>query len=85
MPGRRGCVRGSRMAERCSSKAMGEAHGHDVCGICAKHMLPAAGHLRRILETLGIERKPRDVTPTLEQYLAEKERQTNVIEPEDAE
>ena len=53
---------------------MGEAHGHDVCGICAKHMLPAAGHLRRILETLGIERKPRDVTPTLEQYLAEKER-----------
>ena len=45
----------------------------------------AAGHLRRILETLGIERKPRDVTPTLEQYLAEKGRQTNVIDPEDAE
>jgi hypothetical protein len=32
----------------------------------------AAGHLRRIFETLGIERKPRDVTPTLEQYMAEK-------------
>ncbi len=32
----------------------------------------AAGHLRRILETLGIERKPRDITPTLEQYIAEK-------------
>jgi hypothetical protein len=28
-----------------------------------------AGHLRRIFETLGVERKPRDVTPTLEQYL----------------
>lgn len=33
----------------------------------------AAGHLRRILETLGIDRKPRDVTPpTVEQYLAHK-------------
>lgn len=32
----------------------------------------AAGHLRRILETLGIERKSRDVTPTLAQYLASK-------------
>jgi hypothetical protein len=34
----------------------------------------AAGHLRRILETLGIERKPRDITPTLEQYMAEKKK-----------
>jgi hypothetical protein len=30
----------------------------------------AAGHLRRILETLGIERQARDVTPTLDSYLA---------------
>lgn len=30
----------------------------------------AAGHLRRILETLGLERRSRDVTPTVEQYLA---------------
>jgi hypothetical protein len=29
----------------------------------------SAGHLRRILETLGIERRPHDVTPTLAQYL----------------
>jgi hypothetical protein len=30
----------------------------------------SASHLRRILETLGIERRPRDVTPTLREYLA---------------
>ena len=30
----------------------------------------AAGHLRRILETLGLERKSRDATPSLEQYAA---------------
>lgn len=29
----------------------------------------SSSHLRRILETLGVERKPRDVTPTLEEYL----------------
>lgn len=28
------------------------------------------GHLRRVLETLGIERKARDVTPSLSEYLA---------------
>jgi hypothetical protein len=28
----------------------------------------AAGHLRRILETLGLERVSRDVTPTIEEY-----------------
>jgi hypothetical protein len=28
----------------------------------------AASHLRRIFETLGVERRPRDVTPTLEEY-----------------
>jgi hypothetical protein len=31
-----------------------------------------AGHLRRILETLGVERKARDVTPDLKTYLAAK-------------
>ena len=30
----------------------------------------AAGHLRRILETLGVERRQRDVTPSLSDYLA---------------
>jgi hypothetical protein len=31
----------------------------------------AASHLRRLLETLGIERRPRDVTPpSIEQYAA---------------
>jgi hypothetical protein len=33
----------------------------------------ASGHLRRLLETLGIERAKRDVTPTLSQYLASRE------------
>ena len=31
----------------------------------------AAGHLRRILETLGIERAKRDVTPSLEEIMAD--------------
>ena len=30
----------------------------------------SVSHLRRILETLGIERRPRDITPTLREYLA---------------
>jgi hypothetical protein len=30
-----------------------------------------AGHLRRILETLGVERRAKDVTPTLEAVVAE--------------
>ncbi len=30
----------------------------------------AASHLRRILETLGIARRPRDVTPSVAEYVA---------------
>jgi hypothetical protein len=33
-----------------------------------------ASHLRRILETLGVERKSKDVTPDLRSYLAAKDR-----------
>jgi hypothetical protein len=37
----------------------------------------SASHLRRILETLGIERKPRNITPpTLQDYMRFKERET---------
>jgi hypothetical protein len=36
----------------------------------------AASHLRRLLETLGLERRPRDVTPTLAQYLQSKAEET---------
>jgi hypothetical protein len=32
----------------------------------------AASHLRRLYETLGIKREQRDVTPTLEQIIAEE-------------
>jgi hypothetical protein len=31
-----------------------------------------AGHYRRICETLGIERRKRDLTPSLAEYLAQK-------------
>ena len=34
----------------------------------------AASHLRRILESLGLERKPRTITPTLEEYARRVER-----------
>jgi hypothetical protein len=44
-----------------------------------------AGHLRRLFETIGVERKPRDVTPTLSEYLAslpkEEEPQTEEAVP----
>jgi len=30
-----------------------------------------AGHLRRLFETLGVERRPRDVSPTLADIVAE--------------
>ena len=33
----------------------------------------SASHLRRIFETLGVERRPRDVTPTLSTYLTHKD------------
>lgn len=36
----------------------------------------SSSHLRRILETLGIERRPRDVTPTLAEYAEAKRRAT---------
>jgi hypothetical protein len=32
----------------------------------------AAGNLRRLLEALGLERRPRDVTPNLHSYIAGK-------------
>jgi hypothetical protein len=35
----------------------------------------AASHLRRLFETLGIERKPRDITPTLSEIAREIEDQ----------
>jgi hypothetical protein len=34
-----------------------------------------SGNLRRILESLGLERKSKDVTPDLHSYLAAKDRQ----------
>jgi hypothetical protein len=37
----------------------------------------STSHLRRIFETLGVERKPRDVTPRLATYLAQKDPPTH--------
>ncbi len=36
----------------------------------------AASHLRRILETLGVERRQRDVTPSLDAIIAEHANET---------
>jgi hypothetical protein len=35
----------------------------------------SASHLRRILETLGLERRPKDVTPSLRTYLDQSAKQ----------
>ncbi len=32
----------------------------------------AVGHYRRVCETLGIERRAKDITPTLDQYLVQQ-------------
>ena len=34
-----------------------------------------AGNLRRLLEAVGLERRSRDITPSLEEYLASKDSQ----------
>ena len=55
--------------ERLEGKlSLGEDINLDVFG-------RLAGHYRRIVETLGIERRKRDVTPTLDQYLAQRARE----------
>jgi hypothetical protein len=41
----------------------------------------STSHLRRIFETLGIERRPRDVTPTLGQYLTARATAASNSEP----
>jgi hypothetical protein len=43
----------------------GEASAHDL-----DLYIRAAGNLRRLLEAVGLEREPRDVTPSLHEYLA---------------
>lgn len=39
--------------------------------------------LRRLLGTVGLERRPRDITPNLQQYLASKQRDRNRVILED--
>jgi hypothetical protein len=41
----------------------------------------AASHLRRLLETLGLERRPRNVTPSLSELLQLDQRQQREVEP----
>jgi hypothetical protein len=45
--------------------SMGESVDMDV-------FARVTGHLRRTLETLGIERRPRDITPSLPRYLTDR-------------
>jgi hypothetical protein len=45
----------------------------------------AAGHLRRIAETLGIERRQRDVSPTLEEIADEIAAEEEAAAQRDAE
>jgi hypothetical protein len=45
----------------------------------------AANTLRRLLSTLGLQRRQRDITPTLAQYLARKNGRDEVIDVEAAE
>jgi hypothetical protein len=42
----------------------------------------AAGHLRRILETLGLQRRQRDAAPSLAEYLSRYATATSEDEPE---
>jgi hypothetical protein len=43
----------------------------------------AAGNLRRLLESVGLKRRARDVTPSLSDYLAARGSQTTILDPED--
>jgi hypothetical protein len=44
-----------------------------------------AGNLRRLFEATGIRRRPRDITPSLEQYLESKSREADDAELVEAE
>jgi hypothetical protein len=65
--------------ERLESKfASGEASDRDL-----DLYQRASGNLRRLLESVGLQRRQRDVTPTLEQYIASRYGQPDeVIEGE---
>src|SRR6478672_447573 len=66
--------------ERLESKfASGEASDRDL-----DLYQRASGNLRRLLESVGMQRRQRDVTPTLDQYIAARYGQP-YDEPEDAE
>jgi hypothetical protein len=59
------------MLENKFAAANGQASASDL-----DLYIRASGNLRRILQTLGLERRSRDVTPpTLDQYLAFREQQ----------
>ena len=66
-------------AERLESKfASGEASDRDL-----DLYQRASGNLRRLLESVGLQRRQRDVTPSLDQYIAARYGQPDdVIEGE---
>ena len=68
----------ARVGERAVGVHLADDHEPEqrldhVDRVPAEHQAARAlGHLRRVLETLGLERKPRNVTPDLKTYLREK-------------
>ena len=61
--------RASSLAVWCEAVEVRLANGEDVD---IGPYTTAANSLRRILADIGLERRARDVTPTLEQYLAQR-------------
>lgn len=64
----------SRFATLALSLEAMEAAAIDGASIDLDLFARGAGHLRRLGEALGLKRQPRDVTPSLETYLAGKAR-----------
>ena len=47
----------------------------------ARVYITATNALRRVLDTLGLERRQRDITPTLDQYLSQRTAPDEGTEP----
>ena len=60
--------RAASLSTWCEAQEVNLANGEEVD---IGPLTTAANSLRRILQDIGFERRPRDVTPTLDQYLAQ--------------
>ena len=65
---RRGSMLGT-LSEQLEAKAASAKEGHDLSREDLDRYLAMTNAIRRVFEAIGIKRRPRDVSPTLQHYL----------------